>query len=365
MPHADRRVFQRKECAIMIDRSVFRADRRRLPLGAWALVCCGPLLWAAGCAVGPDYEEPELPVPDAWQNAAAADLAGPTPVIEDWWTAMGDTLLDSLLARSRTANPDLEAAVARIAEARAYHQIAGGDYYPQLQANGAFTRTHIAENGPLGAIAAIGDNPGNNWEFGLGASWELDLFGRTRRAREATGAQVQASIEDYRDVLVSLYAEVAATYVDVRSLQLRLAVARDNVASQRETMEIVVAREDAGLVPLLDVSRARSNLANTEAAIPQLETALEAARNGLAILLGLNPGALDAELETGGGLPAPATDVVVALPAELLRRRPDVRRSERSLASQTARIGVATAELYPSFSLTGALTLTSVEFGDL
>ncbi|MCB1182909.1 efflux transporter outer membrane subunit [bacterium] len=346
-------------------RSAFRPPFGARPRSVAVLALGGALLVLSACAVGPDYEEPELPVPDAWGNAAAADLAGPSPVLETWWTTLGDTLLDSLLVRARAANPDLDAALARITEARAYHQIAGGAYWPQVQADGTFSRTQIAENGPQGALAALGDNPSNNWEFGLGASWELDLFGRNRRAREATGAGVAASIEDYRDVLVSLYAEVAATYVDVRALQLRLAVARENVASQRETMDIVIAREDAGLVPLLDVARARSNLANTEAAIPLLETALEAGRNRLAVLLGENPGALDTELAADAGLPRPDTAVALELPAELLRRRPDVRRSERSLAAQTARIGVAKADLYPSFSLVGAISVTSVDFGGL
>ncbi len=324
----------------------------------------GGLVLLVGCAVGPDYVEPDYAAPDAWENAAADDVDGETPVIENWWSALGDAQLDSLIVRARRANPDLTAAIARIREARAYHQIAGGSYYPQIQGTGSFACTEIAENGPQGGLV-MGNNPSNNWEFGLGASWELDVFGRVRRSREATGAQVQASIEDYRDVMVSLYAEVAATYVDIRALQMRLAFAVSNVTSQRETMDIVTAREDAGLVPLLDVTRARSNLANTEAAIPLLATALEAALNREAILLGEMPGALDEELAPIAGLALPSTEITVALPAELLRRRPDVRRSERNLAAQTARIGVATADLYPSFSLTGALNLTSVTFDGL
>jgi multidrug efflux system outer membrane protein len=324
------------------------------------------LVFAAGCTVGPDYQEPELAMPDAWENAAAADVDGDGPVIETWWTALGDTLLTSLIEEARLSNLDLAIAVGRIGEARAYHQMAGGDYWPQVQASGGMARAEIAPNGPNGAaVAGGGPNPVTNWEFGLGASWELDLFGKVRRTREATGAQVQASIEDYRDVMVMLFAEVAATYVDIRTLQNRLSFARHNVDSQRETMDIVLAREDAGLVPLLDVTRARSNLANTEAAIPQLESALEAARNRLAILLGEMPGALNERLAPREGFLRPSTDIALALPAEILRRRPDVRGSERKLASATARIGVVTAELYPSFSLSGVLTLQAGDFGDL
>jgi multidrug efflux system outer membrane protein len=324
------------------------------------------LVLVGGCAVGPDYQEPEVALPDAWQSAAAADVDSSGAAIEDWWTALGDTMLESFIAEARQANLDLSLAVARIDEARAYHQIAGGDYWPQVQASGQMARVELAPNGPQGAAVAAGaSNPSTNWEFGIGAGWEIDLFGKYRRAREATGAAVQASIEDYRDVMVSLFSEVAATYVEIRTLQSRLAFARHNVDSQRETMDIVVAREDAGLVPLLDVTRARSNLANTEASIPQLESALETGRNRLAILLGRHPGSLDQALDAPGAALVPSTDVVMELPAELLRRRPDVRASERYLAAQTARIGVATADLYPQFSLTGALTLQAGDFGDL
>jgi len=333
-----------------------------IPLG----IMLGSIWWLAGCAVGPDFQEPEVLLPDAWENAAAADIDTSGAVIVDWWSGLGDTLLVSLIEEARLANLDLAMAVGRISEARAYHQVAGGDYYPQLQASGNMAQVELAPNGPNGAAVAAGAaNPSTNWEFGLGASWEIDVFGKVRRSREATGAQVQASIEDYRDVMVSLFAEVAATYSDIRSLQNRLSYAQDNVTSQRGTMDIVVAREDAGLVPYLDVTRARSNLANTEAAIPLLETALESARNQLATLLGKHPGSLDEVLARPGNVVSVNTEITMNLPAELLRRRPDVRRSERQLAAQTARIGVATADLYPSFSLGGAMTLQAGEFGDL
>jgi len=337
---------------------MFRSRSRRLRhlFGGGALA----LLLTAGCAVGPDYEAPEPDLPDAWENAAAADVVGETPVILDWWSAFNDPLLDDLIRRAGEGNLDLAAAVGRIAEARAYHRITGGDRWPQAGLSGAVDRTEVPSDYWPG-----GENPATNWEFGLGASWEIDIWGKVRRSREASGAALDASVEDYRDVLVSLYAEVATTYMEVRTYQARLAFAHDNAKSQRETLDVVSAREDAGLVPLLDVARARSNLANIEAAIPQLEIALEVARNRLAILVGVIPGSLDQELTQGGGMPAPQMDLAVSLPAELMRRRPDIRRSERNLAAQTARIGVATADLYPSFSLTGALTLMAPDFGSL
>lgn len=334
--------------------------RRRLFL---PLACIAALL--AGCTVGPDYEEPEIEVPDAWENAAAADIADTANVLADWWTVLGDTLLTALIEEADNGNLDLVAAVGRIREARAYRQIAGGDYWPQVVGDGAYSAYQLSENGPNGAAALVGDNPSSNWEFGLGMSWEIDVFGRVRRSVEAADAQVEASIEDYRDVLVTLYADIASTYVNIRSLQMRLVFAHENVDSQRETMDIVVAREDAGLVPLLDVTRARSNLANTEAIIPQLATQLEIERNRLALLLGLAPGTLDERLDWSGPIKLPDFDIVADVPANVLRRRPDVRRSERTLAGQTALIGVATADLYPIFDLSGALSLQALNFDDL
>jgi NodT family efflux transporter outer membrane factor (OMF) lipoprotein len=341
-------------------------SRRHAP--ALAVAGCTALLLAAGCTVGPDYEEPAYELPDAWENAAAEDLADSTdaPLVA-WWSAFGDTLLDDLIVRAKMASPDLAAAVGRINEAAGYRRIAGGDRWPQFGLVGDWSRTEYSQNGSGGAIGAVGgDNPVNAWEFGLGASWEIDLFGRIRRSVEAANAQLEASVEDYRDVLVTLYAAVAATYVDVRAYQERLVYAQNNARSQQETLEVVQARLDAGLVPALDVAQAQSNLANTLSEIPLLETRLEIARNELAILLGMMPGTLDARLERDSGtIPAPSTELAVALPAELLRRRPDVRRSERELAAQTARIGVATADLYPSFSLSGNLVLQAATFGDL
>jgi len=201
----------------MIFTMTTRNFRRQGP-GIIPMVLGGLLLLLAGCTVGPDYELPELEtVPDAWQNAAAEDIADSNSVLQEWWTAFGDTLLDTLMVRAQVANLDVAEAIGRIREARAYHQIAGGSYYPQVATDLSFTRTEIGDNTPLGPIAGIGGgNPSNNWEFGLGASWEIDVFGRIRRTREATGARVQASIEDYRDVMVSLQAEVAVTYVEQR-----------------------------------------------------------------------------------------------------------------------------------------------------
>ncbi|MGD8868411.1 MAG: efflux transporter outer membrane subunit, partial [Gemmatimonadales bacterium] len=254
-------------------------------------------------------------------------------------------------------NLDLRIAVARVAEARALRGIAKGDFFPNLVLDGAYSYTEISENSPVGqVIVGAGGTvePTEQWQASAGSFWEIDLFGRIRRRTEAATAQFEATIEDYRDVLVSLYAEVALNYIDVRSLQTRLDFARNNVAAQRESLELTRDRFDAGLTSALDVAQAEQNLAQTESTIPALESGLNAALNRLAVLLGEQPGALHDELLADAGtIPAEPPDIVSGVPADVLRRRPDVRRAERLLAAQTARIGVAKADLYPTFSISG------------
>lgn len=316
-------------------------------------------LLMAGCAaVGPDYKAPEIDAPDAWQNAVINEVDSENSPLEEWWSTFNDPMLDSLLERAKNANFDLRIALERVSEAQAFNRIAGGDRYPDINLDGGFDRTKTT-------LPVLGDNPASIWSAGLATSWEVDVFGRVRRSIEATEADVGASIEDYRDVMVSLYAQVAVNYVNVRTIQQRLKYAHENVDSQRQTLELVEYRLEAGLVPPYDVAQAKYNLANTETLIPELIPALENSLNQLAILLGQTPGSLDQELSEGSGLPVAKTELAIAPPAELLRRRPDIRGAERALAKQTALIGVATADLYPQFSLTGALTLGASEFGDL
>jgi NodT family efflux transporter outer membrane factor (OMF) lipoprotein len=309
-----------------------------------------------GCTVGPDYVMPEYDVPDAWESAAAADVEGEVPPILDWWSAFGDPVLDSLMIRARDANLDLVIAVGRVSEARAFRAIAGGDYWPQVDGTGKYT---------WGETPLLPGGPTETWNFGLGALWEIDLFGRVRRGAEAAGADFHAAIEDYRDVQVSLYSEVATSYVNIRALQARLIYAQSNVESQRETMEVVTAREEAGIVPRLDVARARSNLANTEAAIPSLKTGLAAEKNQLSLLLGEVPGEAGLRIGPYKAIPVPPDSLMSVMPANLLRRRPDIRAAERQLAAQTARVGVATAELYPKLSLGGTVGVLAGSFSDL
>jgi len=321
-----------------------------------------------GCAVGPDYERPELVTPDEWHTRIADEMSQPEPDITRWWETLGDTTLIALIKQAELGNLDLRTAVARVREARAARGIAKGDYFPQVALDGTYTTFELSQNGIQGQqIVDGGGTIEREEEFAVGAGlfWEIDLFGRVRRQNEAARAAFEGSIEDFRDVLVSLFAEVATAYVDIRTLEARLEVLRLNVEAQRRTVQLTTDRFNAGLVSRLDVTQAQTNLSVSEAGIPVLETQLTAALNRLAVLVGTPPGSIRAALPATGAIPEAPDSVATGLPAELLRRRPDVRRAERQLASQTALIGVARADLYPSFSLGGALSLVAGSAGDL
>ena len=203
------------------------------------------------------------------------------------------------------------------------------------------------------------------YRTGFDASWEIDVFGGARRSIEAAQGDLEANVADYRDVLVSLVAEVALNYVEARTFQTQLQVAEENLKAQAETLQLVEWRYAAGLVSSLDVEQAKSNLENTRAQLPRLRSNIEAAKNRLAILLGIFPGMLEAQLAARKPIPEAPLEVAVGVPAELLRRRPDVRRAERQLAAQTARVGVATADLYPKFSLPGSIGLEALSTNHL
>lgn len=321
------------------------------------LVLASVALSLGACKVGPDYVQPELPIKDEWRASVEAEMSQEEPDITKWWESLDDPTLTDLIRGAEVGNLDLRISVARVAEARALRGIAKGDLFPDLVLEGAYSYTQFSENSPLGQIIAgnAGEiEPFEQWDVTASSFWEIDLFGRIRRRTEAATAQFEATIEDYRDVLVSLYAEIGLNYVDVRSLQARLDFARQNVVAQTESLELTRDRFQAGLTSALDVAQAEANLATTESTIPTLQSRLNAALNRLAVLLGRQPGALHDSLLAGvGGIPEPPPDIMTGVPADILRRRPDVRRAERLLAAQTALIGVATADLYPTFSIAG------------
>jgi len=319
-----------------------------------------------GCTVGPDYVQPEVETPDAWHTAAVDGLEDGEAILQTWWRVFNDEKLNELVLRSAEGNLNLRSALWRVEEARALRGVVSSIRKPQVGLSADANRSLPSDNGALGDFAPEeGFEADNLFTAGLGASWEIDVFGRIRRQVEAADAATQATVEAYRDVLVSLYAETALAYVNVRTAQERLRIAHANVAAQENTLQLTKDRFDAGLVSALDVAQAESNLANTYSLIPVIERDLNEGLNRLAVLLGENPGALHAELDTEIPIPHEPEAVAMGLPTELLRQRPDVRRAERLLASQTAQIGVATADLYPSFSLSGFLGLEALNAGDL
>jgi NodT family efflux transporter outer membrane factor (OMF) lipoprotein len=271
---------------------------------------------------------------------------------------LNDPVLTNLMEQARAGNLDLRQAEARLKQARAQRGVARADLFPTVSANGTGSRTKSSSEAGMGTTA-------NFFSNGFDASWELDLFGGKRRALESARASWQASQEDWRDVLVSLFAEVALNYVEVRSYQVRLSIAEASIASQGETYDITRWRREAGLTTQLDVDQARRSLEQTRADVPSLRTSLEQAKYRLAVLLGRPPGALQELLAEQKPVPVTPTSVAVGVPADLLRRRPDVRRAERKLAAQTAQIGVAEAERYPKFTLSGSIGLEALQYSNL
>lgn len=324
-----------------------------LAVSAWFLTSCRTI-------VGPDYVGPNARMPDAWSRAAAQDLHGGSS-LTGWWKGFNDPALNTLIERAREANPNLKAALAGIAEARAQRGIARSQGLPQAEADAVYTRQRRSEN--LGS--PVPDNPSSLYSTGFDAGWEIDLFGGIRRSVESAEANVQAREEDYRDALVTLFAEVALNYVDYRTLEERIAVANRNIAAQRDSVKLTQGRLDAGLVPKIDVTQAQTNLSLSEASVPLLRAQLDASKNRLATLTGGFPASVDGILARSRGIPLPSAGYSAGLPADLLRARPDIRRAERELAAQTARIGVAEADLYPRLSLFGDFHLQSVSSGDV
>jgi multidrug efflux system outer membrane protein len=338
--------------------SVLRKHHRR---GGIAAVLLLPVVFILGCTMGPDYHQPQPAVPAQWGSAGEGGIVAGSPEhIARWWDLFGDPRLQDLVGQAVRANKDLKAAEARVREARALWRTAGVASWPSLDASGAFTHVHQSENSPTSAGREY-----DLFQAGFDAGWEIDLFGGVRRSVEAAEAQVGASEEDRRDVLVSLAAEVATNYLTLRGSQGRLAIARENIHIERDTVALAQGRFEAGLGTRLAVVQAQTLLAGTEARVPGIEAAIRQAIHRLGVLTGREPQALLEELLPPADLPPPPPRVPVILPSDLLRRRPDIRRSERQLAAATAMIGVATADLFPRFSLTAVLGLQSGMASDL
>ena len=319
----------------------------------------------AGCAaVGPDFEPPEADLPETWSQPPAAELSHEAPALGTWWTMFEDPVLDELVETAVRNNNTLEIAGLRVLEAQAQLGVATGLKYPQVQV-AAGEATYISPP-DTSAVAS------NYWQFALGAtaSWEIDFWGRFQRGIESADAAYLASVAAYDQARVLLTAAVVDLYTIIRVTEQQLQIAKDNVAIQQRSYDIAEVLYRNGADSELDMQQASTLLLSTQATIPGLEVALVQARNALSTLLGEPPGAVVERLAAGSGLPVLPQDIAVGIPADMLRRRPDVRQAEYLAMAQNALVGLAQADLYPSFSLTGSFgvssnTLGDSDFGDL
>ena len=322
----------------------------------------------AGCAVGPDYRAPDAPTPDTWNALPETGVrieSADAPTLAAWWAVFDDPILSDLIESAIAGNKTVEQARSRVIEARARRGAAAGAFFPSIDASAGATRTESDARFIDPGQGVIGRNDDEIYSAGVDASWELDLFGGQRRAFEAATANLGASEADLRDALVTLLGDVALNYTSVRTTQARLEFAERNLAAQEELLDITRWRAEAGLATVLDVEQAQTSYQQTKAQIPALESALSQAMNRLAVLTGQVPGALHDRLSARLPVPTAPAEIVAVVPADVVRRRPDIRAAERRIAAQSAQVGVATAALYPSFSLSGSIGLQSLTASDV
>ncbi|HSU67919.1 MAG TPA: efflux transporter outer membrane subunit [Tepidisphaeraceae bacterium] len=316
------------------------------------LLCCA--LVHFGCAVGPNYKTPVQRMPTTWvappTTQASVTVQQPLQV-ERWWTTFNDPQLDSLVRRAVESNLDLQVATERVVEARASLGIVTSNLFPAVNASGSYSRSR--------------GNPRDFFRAGFDAAWELDVFGGVRRGVEASNDTLQATIEDRRDVLVTLLGEVATDYISFRGFQQEIFIAQENLESQLKDVNLVEQKRLLGTGTDLDIAQAQAQVATTRSQIATLYSNQQQEVYALSVLLGQEPASLAGELANPQAIPTTPAVVPVGLPSELLQRRPDIRRSERQLAAATAEIGVAVADLFPKFSLTGTLSVQGNRFASL
>lgn len=319
------------------------------------------LLVLCGCAVGPNFTKPETKAAQSWQGGGDPRIAMEAAADSRWWKVFEDSTLDRLVDLAYQQNLPLQMTGLRIVEARAQLGVVTGQQFPQIQvAAGNATVAGLSGNVPN--VTGI-ERSYLTYQLGFDALWELDFWGKYRRGVEVEAAHLQATLADYHNALVSLSSEVARTYVTIRTFEVLIEMALENARIQDEALHIAQSRFRNGATSELDVTQATTLLESTRASVPQLQTGLQQARNALSTLLGQPVGTVEALLAGPKKIPGAPLKVAVGVPVEMLRRRPDIRSAELYAASQSARIGVATAELYPSFSLFGTIGLQASPTG--
>lgn len=324
-------------------------------------------MMTSGCTMlGPDYVKPEAPVLDKWQDTLSPDSENEQSDYSNWWHVFDDPILHELIERAYRENLSLQVAGIRIYEARAQLGIISGNLYPQQQAGvGELTTNKISTGSNTSQI----DSNFNSLSLGFDATWELDIWGKYRRSVQSGVANLEATVASYDNVLVSLTAEVARTYILMRTVEKQLLIAEENIKTQKESLDIAQIRFNNGAVSELDVTQAISLLRDTQASIPRFMSDLRHAQNALAILVGELPGTITGLLTSQSSIPKISSDAtVIDIPSNLLRRRPDIRLAESRIAAQSPQIGVAKADLYPQFFLFGSIgwssSDTSITGGD-
>ena len=341
------------------------ADPRTPKRALYALVLA--ITCSAGCGVRRPYEPPDPSPPAAWSTPVTQPADAES--LSRWWETFDDEQLTALVRRAVTGNPDVRTAISRVREARATMRSTRTQLRPSadgtasVRASGSGA-TGSAQAGGTSDVVGIGGTT-DLYSLGIDASWELDVFGGIRSTVDAAVATTSAREADLQDVLITLTADVALDYIDVRSLQRRLEISRSNVDLQQETLELTQFRAQAGLATDLDVQQALSNVESTRAQIASLESQVGQAIHAIAILLGRPPAELDAEFTTPVRIPEAPIEATLGVPADALRRRPDVRSAERQLAAQAAQVNAARADLYPSFRLAGSIGLESLSLARL
>jgi multidrug efflux system outer membrane protein len=323
------------------------------------------ILWLSfailsGCMIGPNFKRPQTTLPADWAGPTAESrlLTPAEEELASWWTLFDDPTLVSLIEKAVQSNLDLKQAEARIRQARAARGIVAAGIGPTVDATGAYQRSRASggSNGKSGGVIT------DQYQAGFDAGWELDIFGGVRRAIEAADADLQAALETRRDVLVTLTAEVARNYIDLRAFQERIAIGRQNLETQKHSAALTRLRFQAGFVGALDVANADAQVATTTSQIPLLEASARQTIYSLSVLLGRDPAALIGELSPVAAIPLASPSIPLGVPSDLLRRRPDIRRAEAEIHAATARIGVATADLFPRFTISGSLGVRASDF---
>ncbi|WP_122565579.1 efflux transporter outer membrane subunit [Pseudomonas viridiflava] len=331
------------------------------------MIVLTPLL-LTGCAVGPDFMKPEseldaaqlTPRPEHGSDTALLPAAVPS----QWWQLFNDPLLTQLQSRAQAHNLDLQMAADRIDQSRAQLGITASQLLPSVGANASYAREALSEHGKFAALGAP-TAPSNFWQLGFDASWEIDLWGRARRARESAAATLEATVYDREAARIALSAEVARTYLQLRGTQAQLDIAQQNRAIAERTLGLAESRERNGVATRFETASARAQLATIKALLPDLAQRRNAQMNALALLMGEPPRALDAQLRQAMPLPSLPTRVPVGIPSELAHRRPDILRAEAQLHAATAAIGVAKADFYPRLGLKGRIGVEAFDSGDL